>query len=78
MEKNTNEMIKFPAGGMSHEDIGDDLQQKIALPIPSMGGSDDGDLPSIPGVSGYGEGPKVIKPYACHASPGLEGKPGAA
>lgn len=78
MDKKTNDIIKFPSGGMSHEDIGDSLQQKVALPTPSVGGPADGDQPSIPDVSGFGEGPAVIKPYECTGSPGYEGKPGAA
>ena len=78
MESKTNDLIKFPSGGMSDEDTKGDLVQKPAVPVPAVGGPSDGDLPSIPGVSGFGEGPDVIKPYTCTGSPGYEGMPGAA
>lgn len=77
MDKKTNDLIKFPSGGMSHEDTGGPLKQNIAVPVPGVGGSNDGDLPSVPGVSGFGEGPDVIKNKGGYCSPGYEGMPGA-
>lgn len=78
MANPAKDMILFPSGGMSAEDIGDSQVQKPALPVPGIGSDQDGDLPSIPDVSGFGEGPAVVKPYACTGSPGYEGMPGAA
>jgi hypothetical protein len=61
MANPAKDMILFPSGGMSAEDIGDSQKQNIALPIPAVGAPNDGDLPSIPGVSNFGEGPDVIQ-----------------
>jgi len=74
-------MILFPSGGMAAEDIGDSQKQNPALESVSNPGNakSDGDLPSIAGVSNFGNGPEVIKNKGGdYCSPGYEGKPGAA
>ena len=65
MANPAKDMILFPSGGMSAEDIGDSQVQKPALESVSNSGnsSADGDLPSVPGVSGFGEGPAVRQTY---------------
>jgi hypothetical protein len=77
MANPAKDMILFPSGGMSAEDIGDSQVQKPALEAVAGPGKADGDLPSIPGVSGYGEGPEVIQnkgpKYDSNCAPGKVG-----
>lgn len=63
MANPAKDMILFPSGGMSAEDIGDSQVQKPALEAVAGEGKADGDLPSVPGVSGFGEGPAVRQTY---------------
>ena len=47
----------FPSGGMADTD---DVKQVPALSVPAVGGSNDGDNPSVADPSGmFGNGPEV-------------------
>lgn len=79
MAKNpAKDMILFPSGGMSAADIVDSQVQKPALEaVAGHNSNADGDLPTIPGVSGFGEGPAVRKTYQSPKS-GEDAFPGKA
>lgn len=53
--------VKFPIGGMEKTTPDYDINQPISIPVPSVGGPNDGDNPSIPDVSAFGNGPAVVK-----------------
>lgn len=74
MANPAKDMILFPSGGMSAEDIGDSQVQKPALEAKSNYGNKDADGeqkgPEGDGVSMFGNGPAVRQSYEAPKSDG--------